>query len=61
MNVLQEKISGIEISPNEKSKRIINIKIKEEKNVILNPKDLAKEERVKKEREKDRLIIHGKE
>ena len=30
MNVLQEKISGIEISPNEKSKRIINIKIKEE-------------------------------
>jgi len=30
MNVLQERISGIEISPNEKSKRIINIKIKEE-------------------------------
>ena len=30
MDALQEKISGIEISPNEKSKRIINIKIKEE-------------------------------
>jgi len=30
MDVLQEKIPGIEISPNEKSKRIINIKIKEE-------------------------------
>ena len=30
MNVFQERISGIEISPNEKSKRIINIKIKEE-------------------------------
>ena len=30
MDVLQERISGIEISPNEKSKRIINIKIKEE-------------------------------
>ena len=30
MNVLQERISGIEISPNEKSKRIINIIIKEE-------------------------------
>ena len=30
MNVLQERISGIEISPNEKSKRIINITIKEE-------------------------------
>jgi len=30
MNVLQERISGLEISPNEKSKRIINIKIKEE-------------------------------
>jgi len=30
MNALQERISGIEISPNEKSKRIINIKIKEE-------------------------------
>ena len=30
MEALQEKISGIEISPNEKSKRIINIKIKEE-------------------------------
>ena len=30
MNILQERISGIEISPNEKSKRIINIKIEEE-------------------------------
>jgi len=30
MDALQERISGIEISPNEKSKRIINIKIKEE-------------------------------
>ena len=30
MNVFQERISGIEISPNEKSKRIINIKIEEE-------------------------------
>jgi len=30
METLQEKISGIEISPNKKSKRIINIKIKEE-------------------------------
>ena len=30
MNVFQEKISGIEISSHEKSKRIINIKIKEE-------------------------------
>ena len=30
MNVFQEKISGIKISPNEKSKRIINIKIEEE-------------------------------
>ena len=30
MDALQEKIPGIEISPNEKSKRIINIKIKEE-------------------------------
>ena len=29
MNALQEEISGIEISPNEKSKRIINIKIKD--------------------------------
>ena len=27
MDILQERISGIEISPNEKSKRIINIKI----------------------------------
>jgi len=30
MNVLQERISGIEISPNDKSKRIININIKAE-------------------------------
>ena len=30
MEFMQEKISGIEISTNEKSKRIINIKIKEE-------------------------------
>ena len=30
MNVFQEKISGVEISSHEKSKRIINIKIKEE-------------------------------
>ena len=30
MNVLQEKISGIDISLNENSKRIINLKIKEE-------------------------------
>ena len=30
MEFIREKISGIEISTNEKSKRIINIKIKEE-------------------------------
>ena len=30
MDFIKEKISGIEISVNEKSKRIINIKIKEE-------------------------------
>ena len=30
MDFLKEKISGIEISTNNKSKRIINIKIKEE-------------------------------
>ena len=35
MDALQEKISGIEISPNEKSKRIINIKIKEEIELII--------------------------
>jgi len=30
MDFLKDKISGIEISTNNKSKRIINIKIKEE-------------------------------
>ena len=34
---------------------------KKEKNVDLNPENLAKEERAREEKGKDRLIIYGKE